>query len=96
MLLAAPFLTKSVAVAYAHIAYMDDLGEFKTFQLTTIPDVFRRVAELIEDVSGKRLSKEVIANGGNIDIRREKSCKVISTLRAHWSQRTRKSHGVRL
>ena len=52
MLLLAPFGAKNVSVAYTHIAYMSDLGEFKTFQLTTIPDVFRDVAALIEDVTG--------------------------------------------
>ena len=83
MLLAAPFLTKSVAVAYAHIAYMDDLGEFKTFQLTTIPDVFRRVAELIEDVSGlkageQRSDREMVAALTSVE---KNLVKVISTLR---------------
>ena len=50
MLLLAPFGVKNVSVASAHIAYMTDLGEFKTFQLTTLPDVFLDVAALLEDV----------------------------------------------
>ena len=58
LLLVAPFSTRNVSVAYAHIAYMDNLGEFKTFQLATIPDVFRGVAELIEDVSGLKAGEQ--------------------------------------